>query len=50
MSRGIFMPSYNCPRPLDSLVPVSAYIPGCPPKPEGIISGVVKLIQKIKGK
>ena len=50
MSRGLFMPSYNCPRPLDKLVPVSAYIPGCPPKPEAIISGVVKLIQKVKGK
>jgi Ni,Fe-hydrogenase III small subunit len=50
LSRGIFIPSYNCPQPLDKLVPVSAYIPGCPPKPEAIISGVVKLIQKIKGK
>jgi Ni,Fe-hydrogenase III small subunit len=48
MSRGMFMPSYNCPLPLDKLVPVSAYIPGCPPKPEAIISGVVKLIQKVK--
>jgi len=49
LSRGIFMPSYNCPVPLDKIVPVDAYIPGCPPKPEAIISGVVKLIQKIKG-
>jgi Ni,Fe-hydrogenase III small subunit len=50
LSRGIFIPSYNCPKPLDELVPVSAYIPGCPPKPEAIISGIVKLIQKVKGK
>ncbi len=49
LSRGIFMPSYNCPVPLDKIVPVDAYIPGCPPKPEAIISGVVKLLQKIKG-
>lgn len=49
MSRGIFMPSYNCPKPLDHYVPVAAYIPGCPPKPEAIIAGVVKLIEKVKG-
>lgn len=49
LSRGIFMPSYNAPVPVDKVVPVDAYIPGCPPKPEAIISGLVKLIQKVKG-
>ncbi len=49
MSRGMFIQSYNCPLPLDKIVPVHAYIPGCPPKPEAIIDGVVKLIQKTKG-
>lgn len=46
-SRGIFMDSYNCPVPLDNIIPVDAYIPGCPPKPEAIIAGVVKLIEKV---
>jgi Ni,Fe-hydrogenase III small subunit len=46
-SRGMFIDSYNCPVPLDSIVPVDVYIPGCPPKPEAIIAGVVKLIQKV---
>jgi len=46
--RGIFKDSYNSPGPVDELVPVSAYIPGCPPKPEAIIMGVVKLIEKLK--
>ena len=50
MSRGMFIHSYNCPVPLDKIVPVHAYIPGCPPKPEAIIDGVVKLIQKAKAK
>jgi Ni,Fe-hydrogenase III small subunit len=49
MSRGMFIHSYNCPLPLDKIVPVNAYIPGCPPKPEAILSGAVKLIQTIKG-
>jgi Ni,Fe-hydrogenase III small subunit len=48
MSRGMFIHSYNCPRPLDSIIPVNVYIPGCPPKPEAIIGGVVKLIKKVK--
>jgi len=49
LSRGMFIYSYNCPVPLDKIVPVDAYVPGCPPKPEAIISGAVKLIEKIKG-
>jgi len=46
LSRGAFMHSYNCPVPLDHLLPVDVYIPGCPPKPEAIISGLVKLIEQ----
>ena len=49
MSRGMFVHSYNCPMPLDKYIPVDVYIPGCPPKPEAIIAGVVKLIEKLKG-
>ncbi len=47
MSRGMFIDSYTCPLPLDKIVPVDAYIPGCPPKPEAIIAGAVKLIEKV---
>ncbi len=48
MSRGMFIHSYNCPVPIDKVIPVDVYIPGCPPKPEAIIAGVVKLIEKLK--
>jgi NADH:ubiquinone oxidoreductase subunit B-like Fe-S oxidoreductase len=48
LSRGLFIDSYNCPLPLDKIIPVDVYIPGCPPKPEAIIAGVVKMIEKIK--
>ena len=48
LSRGMFIHSYNCPVPIDHILPVDAYIPGCPPKPEAIIAGAVKLIEKVK--
>ena len=44
----IFQDSYNKAGPVDRFVPVNAYIPGCPPKPEAIIMGVVKLIKALK--
>ena len=49
-SRGLFKDSYNTGAPLDEILPVDAYIPGCPPKPEATIAALVKLIDKIKTK
>jgi len=48
--RIMFKDSYNSPCAVDEVVPVNAYVPGCPPKPEAIIAGAVKLIEKVKGK
>jgi len=48
LGQGIFKGSYNAPIPVDKVLPVNAYIPGCPPKPEAIIDGVVKIIAKLK--
>ena len=48
LSRGLFIHSYNCPVPIDKVIPVDVYVPGCPPKPEAIIAAVVKLIGKIR--
>jgi Ni,Fe-hydrogenase III small subunit len=48
--RIMFRDSYNSPCNVDDIIPVDAYIPGCPPKPEAIIAGIVKLIEKVKGK
>jgi len=47
-SQHMFRDSYNVTEPLDKILPVDVYIPGCPPKPEAIIAGVVKLIQKVR--
>lgn len=44
---GVFAPSYHMAGPVDKIIPVDAYIPGCPPKPEAIIMAVVKLWEKL---
>jgi len=47
-SGGVFQKCYNVYEGVDKVLPVDAYIPGCPPKPEAIIDGVVKLLKKIE--
>lgn len=45
ISGGTFQQCYNVMEGTDKVIPVSAYIPGCPPKPEAILDGVVKLLK-----
>jgi len=45
----MFRYSYNTCGPLDKIVPVDIYIPGCPPKPEAMIAGIAKLIKLLRG-
>ena len=47
-SGGVFQHCYNVYEGVDKVIPVDVYVPGCPPKPEAIIHGVVKLIEKYK--
>ena len=48
LSGGVFHGSYNIAGGIDEVLPVSAYIPGCPPRPEAIIQGVVALLNSLK--
>jgi NADH-quinone oxidoreductase B subunit len=43
----MFRDSYNFVKPVDEIIPVDVYVPGCPPKPEAIISGIIKALGKI---
>ena len=46
-SGGVFEGNYNVVGGVDKVIPVTAYIPGCPPRPEAIIDGVVKLLNAL---
>jgi NADH-quinone oxidoreductase B subunit len=48
LSGGVFEGSYAVLGGVDTVLPVSAYVPGCPPRPEAIIHGVVALLDSLK--
>jgi len=46
-SGGEFWDSYATLQGVDTVVPVDVYVPGCPPRPEALTEGVVRLREKI---
>ncbi len=48
ISGGAFQGCYNIMGGIGDVLPVDAFIPGCPSRPEAIIYGVVQLLEKLK--
>ena len=47
LSGGAFQGCYNVMGGIDQVIPVNAYIPGCPPRPEAVIDGLLKLLNSL---
>ena len=48
ISGGVFQGCYNVIGQIDEVIPVNVYVPGCPPRPQAIIEGVIRLLEKLQ--
>jgi NADH-quinone oxidoreductase B subunit len=48
ISGGVFNGCYNVGGSTDEVIPVDVYIPGCPPRPEAIVDGIIQLLSGLR--
>ena len=47
---GLFADCYNVVGGINKVIPVDVHVPGCPPKPEAMLDGIVKAVEILKKK
>ena len=48
-STGGIFDNYAMVQGIDTVIPVDVYVPGCPPRPEGLLYGILMLQKKVRG-